>query len=416
MDSLQHLILQPELNHLTVMSGLIVFLELMFVAFVGVAVFSTLLSLATRRCNETLSRDFAHVIPARFEVWLTLGLLPLLTMTFLFGQFLYGTKYDMLTALAKIAPLAVAGLLALYAYRHNAHPLIGGVGLALMAAFLLPFASLLDLMNRPEFFPLLDPLAPNIYNIQAVARIVIFGAFSLLATGASLLFVYFVWPERKLPADAPHAKVLRNWAAALTLAGAVALPGLMAWDSAILPFGARSFTNLKIVVGLTGVLWLTGMFALGMLLNQTHRRAAVVSVLALLALGGEVTRQQVVRMTAMSDKLALQKLNAETKAALEREEQEKRYATNVPIDPAMGEKIYTEKCSSCHKFDQKVVGPPYFVTVPKYNGDRTKLVEFILNPVKIDPAYPAMPKPGLTRREAKAVAEFIMKKVEEQKK
>jgi len=416
MDLVQHLILQPEENHLGVMSWLIVFLEFMFVAFVGVAVFSTLLSVAHRRSNEALARDFAHVIPARFEVWLTLGLLPLVTLMFLFGQFLYGTKYDMLDAMLKIAPLAVTGLIALYFYRHSLHLLVGALGLVLMAAFLLPFGSLLDLMNRPEFWPLVDPLTPNIYNIQAVARIAIFGAFSLLATGASLLFIYFVWPERKLPADAPHAAALRNWALALTLAGALALPALMVWDAAILPFGARSYLNLKIVIGLTVLFWLTGLFALGMLLNQNHRRAVFVSVLALVALWGEVARQQVVRETAMSDKLALQRLNAEEKFALEREAQEKRYASNTPIDPAMGEKVYNEKCASCHKFDQKVVGPPYYVTVPKYNGDKAKIVEFVLNPVKVDPGFPSMPKPGLTRREARAVVEFIVKKVEEQKK
>jgi len=37
------------------------------------------------------------------------------------------------------------------------------------------------------------------------------------------------------------------------------------------------------------------------------------------------------------------------------------------------EQIYNQKCIACHKFDVKLVGPPYKETVPKYNGDVKKL-------------------------------------------
>jgi cytochrome c len=46
--------------------------------------------------------------------------------------------------------------------------------------------------------------------------------------------------------------------------------------------------------------------------------------------------------------------------------------------------------------------------MPKYEGKKDLLVKFILNPVKINPDYPAMPNPGLKPKEAEAIAEYLL--------
>jgi cytochrome c len=38
------------------------------------------------------------------------------------------------------------------------------------------------------------------------------------------------------------------------------------------------------------------------------------------------------------------------------------------------------------------------------------LVKFILNPVKMNPAFPAMPNQGLNPKEAQAVADYLLEK------
>jgi cytochrome c1 len=55
-----------------------------------------------------------------------------------------------------------------------------------------------------------------------------------------------------------------------------------------------------------------------------------------------------------------------------------------------------------------LVGPPYNEVLPKYVNNKDALVQFILNPQKINPAYPAMPNQGLKPNEARAVAEYIL--------
>lgn len=89
---------------------------------------------------------------------------------------------------------------------------------------------------------------------------------------------------------------------------------------------------------------------------------------------------------------------------------------NIKTVTFSGEEIFTAKCSACHRFDQKLVGPPYNVVLQKYENKKDQLVKFILNPVKVDPAYPPMPAQGLIPPEAEAVADYIMKVYQENKK
>jgi cytochrome c len=73
-----------------------------------------------------------------------------------------------------------------------------------------------------------------------------------------------------------------------------------------------------------------------------------------------------------------------------------------------GEEIFNAKCSACHLFDQKKVGPPYKSVLPKYRGNKAQLVSFVLNPLKVDPSYPPMPNQGLKPTEADSIATYLL--------
>ncbi len=72
-----------------------------------------------------------------------------------------------------------------------------------------------------------------------------------------------------------------------------------------------------------------------------------------------------------------------------------------------GEEIYKAKCVACHAFDQKVVGPAHKDVLKKYGDRKADMVKFVLNPIKVDPAYPPMPNQGLKPKEAEAVVEYL---------
>jgi len=76
-----------------------------------------------------------------------------------------------------------------------------------------------------------------------------------------------------------------------------------------------------------------------------------------------------------------------------------------------GKAVFETVCSSCHRFDTRLVGPPFNEVVPKYAGNVEGLKRFIRNPVKTNAGYPAMPMLGLKEEEIDAVARYLLAKV-----
>src|SRR3970282_1480803 len=50
-----------------------------------------------------------------------------------------------------------------------------------------------------------------------------------------------------------------------------------------------------------------------------------------------------------------------------------------------GKAVFEAKCSGCHRFDIRVVGPPLNVAGPEDGGDPEKLQGFIRHPGKVNP-------------------------------
>ena len=86
-------------------------------------------------------------------------------------------------------------------------------------------------------------------------------------------------------------------------------------------------------------------------------------------------------------------------------------AAAEPQGAGKGKTIFDTVCAGCHRFDIRLVGPPFNEVVPKYHGDVEKLKRFIGNPVKVDPEYPTMPNLGLKEEEVDAVARYLVDKV-----
>jgi mono/diheme cytochrome c family protein len=74
-----------------------------------------------------------------------------------------------------------------------------------------------------------------------------------------------------------------------------------------------------------------------------------------------------------------------------------------------GAAVFRRYCAACHAFDRRVVGPPLNEVLPKYQEDPSGLMEFIRNPVRVDPEYPPMPQLGMAEEEIRAVATYILR-------
>jgi cytochrome c551/c552 len=147
----------------------------------------------------------------------------------------------------------------------------------------------------------------------------------------------------------------------------------------LLPFSAgKSHSRARLIFGLLPVLFV--LWVAGDLLAQSNALTA-----GTLAMGRVQT--PVLRAPAVPQVAAPEKAPAQVDGAA----------------------VFRRICAGCHRFDQKLVGPPLQEVLPKYAGDVDALIDFIRDPVKKNPDYPPMPRLGLPEEEIKAVADYILR-------
>ena len=145
-------------------------------------------------------------------------------------------------------------------------------------------------------------------------------------------------------------------------------------------------------------------FLYPMIKNSDTGFSTIVFVLIFMVFTFNIIKDQAVLGNALRDHT-----EEITKKAEENEKEAKtKTMTAGGISP---DAIFNSKCSACHRFDVKLVGPPYQQTVPKYNGNVQELAGFIFNPVKKNPDFPPMPNQGLKKKEALIMAQWLMDKV-----
>ena len=74
----------------------------------------------------------------------------------------------------------------------------------------------------------------------------------------------------------------------------------------------------------------------------------------------------------------------------------------------VGEELFTETCMQCHRFDERLVGPPLSKVLGPYESNIDALEAFLASPSKKNPDYPPMPSPGLSSSQVNAVAEYVL--------
>lgn len=227
-----------------------------------------------------------------------------------------------------------------------------------------------------------------------------FVALSFALTGSFLMYLYFYWEGGKAGLSDDFKALVREKTLSVTKKGALLLPLTLLLHLVTLPGSAVT----GMVFGLSGaalfIIFAVYHLLYDMLKNGNVTSTARVFLLIVVAVIALAVADQI-KITQSTSKHSLQ-LAAAYDAAMKAAEGESAAAE------VSGEAIFKAKCSACHKFDQKVVGPPYKETLPKYEGKINELIKFINAPVKVNPDYPPMPAQGLKPKEARAVAEYIL--------
>ncbi|HAM33563.1 MAG TPA: hypothetical protein DDX05_02675 [Deltaproteobacteria bacterium] len=366
-----------------------------------------------------LSREWIEAVTVHRWVLLLLGLLAYPAIAYACQRFLGGRTS--LPAIAWLAPFGalLAGCLLLSLYRSAIRrttelpPAPFGAGatglLAMISAAFLTFL-LLGTLVHPAKLPLVRSNLVFILSWHSLVEFLLFLALSFgLAGGIALRFL-----GRSKAGEAgggpDYEARVRTAGTSFSLAGALAAPALVVLDLITLPATGKSMEVF--VMAATVPILALAVFALLYLLpgkGESRPGDRVTSLFVLMFLAVILCHQSAVAnafqgLSAPPGPLAAETVSKGKKAA----------SSPAGGDAAVlekGKKVFDTVCSVCHRFDAKVVGPPLNEVVPKYKGNVEKLKGFIRNPVKVNPALPAMPKPAIKEDEVDAVARYLLSKV-----
>jgi cytochrome c len=363
-----------------------------------------------------LSREWIEAVTVNRWVLLLLGLLPYPAIAYACLRVLGGRAS--LPAIAWLVPFGalLAGCLLLSLYRSAIRqptelpPATFGAGtaglLAMITAAYLSFLLLGTLVN-PAKLPLVRSNLVFILSWHSLVGFLLFLALSFgLAGGIALRFLGRS-KAGEAGGGADYEAHVRTAGTSFALGGALAVPALVVLYLMTLP--VTGLSKGVFAMAATVTILALAVFALLYLLpgKEEGRPGDRVSALFVLMFLAVILCYQ----TAVAN--AFQGLSAPP-GPLAAETVSK--GGKGTVKPAAGEasalekgkKVYDTVCSACHRFDVKIVGPPYNDVVPKYKGNVEKLKAFIRNPVKVNPSFPPMPKPSIKEDEIDAVARYLL--------
>jgi cytochrome c len=235
---------------------------------------------------------------------------------------------------------------------------------------------------------------------KVLLNLLIFIAFAFTLTNAAILFIHLYWKESKKDEDAAYTKFVKNTTSKAGLKASIILPILIAINLFSFPENNLSGSIFIYAVVSIFLIFLAYHFFYMIQIKNDYRFGSLIFFVLILASVAFIIKDQKAMTNATkSHSLVLSTEYDKILAELKGE------GTVAAIS---GKELYDVRCASCHKFEQKLVGPPHFEVLPKYVGKQAQLVAFIRNPVKVNPAYPPMPNPGLKPQEADAVAKYLL--------
>lgn len=449
MNFFDQLVIPASENHILVLRYMLIISLLLFIPYVCMVLGGIFLSTYFNRKAKTdvyvykrFARDVIEKLTITSKAQFAMGIVPALSALFAYAQLLYLSETITVSVLSLAVVIFIAAFIFIYRYRNtfklesvlsayrkltdeknikdddlnvrsikdfesslseiNRSSGTYGKYLLLTAVYL--FAGTTALASSPHKWLYVGNILQVIFSWQTLFNFLSFVSLSAIVTGTAILFYFFSWSRGIGEMDEEYSEFVKSVAGKTAFWGTVFFPLMLIISYLYLPSQAQSpFVFYSLIVVML-VLIVTGNFIYSTIKTSSTRFVTSIFIMIILLIGLNIGKDQIAFSNAV-------KVNVK-EITLKAEEHEKELKGKLMQSSGINvEQIFNQKCVACHKFDQKVVGPPYDQVVPKYNGDVQKLAEFIFNPQKIDPAYPPMPNQGLKKKEASAMAQWLIDKV-----
>jgi cytochrome c len=446
MEFLKDIALPQSIEHYKLVVLIAAISSMIFLPFIGFVLGSIVLSfrfrIQARKRNNVQALAIAYQlaeVPLKTKsVLLFLGIIPGASLVFSFAQMLQSTPAISVSLSGFGFLCVVIGLWLLYSYKETfriqgilssyqtllktqkekngtaaalehyeaentqTYARSGTYGIILLFIGLFLYSAAFALTANPSSWQETDSIFGVLISFSVWIKFFVILALSAGSTGFGVL--YFIVSKSDDIQEASLAS-LKKISVRFSVIALLVLPLMLLAQVAIVSNEAISGPLYSLTgVGLV-LFFLAAHFLYGFQRSAHRQSAANGFFMFLIAASINIAADSLAIGTATRGHAAL--LSAQHEKNIE----DLKASLGVSIVTFTGEDIYNAKCSACHLFDQKKVGPPYVETIPKYKGKKAELVSFILNPVKKDPTYPPMPNQGLRPAEADSVASYIQRRI-----
>ena len=447
MEFLDKLVLPQSAEHIELLHYMIILILSLFVPFISIVFGGTFISIFYDRkyrkeqnlLYKQFSKDVIEYVTVNNAIGVILGIVPILTSILIFTQLLHTSNINTVASLSLAFAFITIALIMIYTYRHSLavryvfnsidskaiknenlleeYDKIKGVSSHLSAKygkmglvflfigiwFYVAAVTSVELFTTWDFSGIISSLAAP----KVLLNLITFICFAFTLTAGAILFLHFYWYRDNKVIDSNYDEFIKDKVAKTGIKFGLPLPLLIAINVFSLSDKTLSGSVFFYAVLTIILLFLSYHFFFMIEIRNNYKFSSFIFFLLIFASVSLIIKDQKAMSNATEDHSVV--LSTEyNKILAELKGEGKTVALS-------GQEIYSVHCASCHKFDQKLVGPAHFDVLPKYDGKEAQLVAFIRNPVKVDPAYPPMPNPGLKPQEAKAVAKYLIDEYEKAK-
>ena len=440
MEFLNNFVLPQSAEHIVLLQYMLLILLFLFIPFISIVFGGTILSIIYDKKGKKenssyysrLAKEIVEITTINKSVGFILGVAPVLTAIIIYSQLLHNSKITNLNYLGLALLSVTVALIFIYSYRYSLsfnnifksiskkelsdHIVLedvnklsdesqrisqkaGTFGVLFLFIGLWFFVTAITIPSVYTNWNV-DGFIAGMFSWEVLSRFIFYLFFSLSLTGGMVLFTFLEDEKKKRFKDEGYSLFVKQKIIRITFYSAVFIPLFLLIILFSLPENSLTGTVFTYSI-ISLILLFFGYHFLYLLTKQIKGTTAALLFFALIfSIAAFIISDQ--KAMATSTKFHSAVLSADFDNYLA---ELKGEGTIIEINAA---EIYQVRCASCHKWDQKLVGPAHNDVLPKYVGNEAQLVAFIRNPVKIDPEYPPMPNPGLKPNEADAVAKYLL--------
>ncbi|MDQ7816949.1 MAG: c-type cytochrome [Melioribacteraceae bacterium] len=440
MDFLDNLVLPQSAHHMVLLKYLLVLTYILLIPYLSVLLGSLGLSLFFERKTDKnenyyrFAKELIDQITFNKSVSFALGVVPLISSAFCYAQLLHLTGLNVSEYILISVLFLIISLILIYTYKYTFHlkdiftfasrkvgisdPLpvelpsyqiktsslhkkSGLYGLLFLIVTIYLFIASIQLAGDSSNWSVKNNLIGLIFSLKAFVYFLQFIVASFALTSALILYKYFRADSVSLD-DAEYLNMVKNFSLKLGAVATIILPLLIILNVMVKPQESFSFDVFGYaLLALIVVLCIVILFYV-MLKESSSKFASLLIYLFVVLFAFLIIKDQYAFDTSTKKQFAILAANYEDYQKKVKEE------FGLVTEVINGADIYNGKCIACHQFDRKLVGPPYKEVLPKYDGKKDALVQFVLNPIKVNPEYPPMPNQGLKPKEAEAVVDYLI--------